>query len=334
MNNQLIEKLIKYCSDTCPPFKYENPLLDVNVSRALAKSLVKILQDSSEDSVVNVNLRRSVLENIRKLCTVEPESHIKLTDDFNQVISVSYQKKLDNSPFAVDKMLDEFLIKNTLEGNISSRFQNSISPESIQALLNLDIGMLDVISKDMIHWDTNNEKYYNVLKDLWNHNLSNLSKESINILCIKVKPEIERIVLEQSLSVLENKDLEEVFSVNSFENVVKTCAISPICFQICIGTLNRVLIACNLNNNILAFIQKFICQVKKNCLFISTLYPLQLTSAVIFLDIDLTVMPQNVKDKYVEHALQYIEKVHKQSEYDLILVLSHYPQWFDIYFND
>lgn len=334
MNNQLIEKLIKYCSDTCPPFNYENPLLDVNVSRALAKSLVKILQDCSEDSVVNVNLRRSVLENIRKLCTVEPESHIKLTEDFHQEISVSYRKKLDNSPFAVDKMLDEFLIKNTLEGNISSRFQNSISPESIQALLNLDIGMLDVISKDMIHWDTNNEKYYNVLKDLWNNNLSNLSKESVNILCIKVKPEIERIVLEQSLSVLENKDLEEVFSVNSFENVVKTCAISPICFQICIGTLNRVLIACNLNNNILAFIQKFICLVKKNCLFISTLYPLQLTSAVIFLDIDLTVMPQNVKDKYVEHALQYIQKVREQSEYDLILVLSHYPQWFDIYFND
>lgn len=336
-NKQLIEKIIRYSSDTCPPFNHENPLLDPNVSRALAKSFVKILQDAREDTPVNINIRRSVLENIRKLCTIEPENHIKLSDDLSQVLMESYQNKLKDSPSAIDKMLDEFLIKQTLGANISSRFENSISPETIQALLNLDvIGNLEILSKDMIHWNTRNEKYYNVLKDLWNNNLSNLSKESIDNLCIKIKPEIERIILEQTLAILESTDLNmgDVFSANCLVNITKTCALSPICFQICIGTLNCLLISCNFDNKILAFIHKFIGEVKKNCLYISTLYPIQLSSAIVILDIDFTGMPKNVKDKYVEHGIEYIQNVHKQSESDLILVLSHYPQWFDIYFHD
>lgn len=337
MNNQLIEKLIKYSSDTCPAFNYENPLLDINVSQALAKSFVKILQDSRENTNVNINLRRSVLENIRKLCTIEPENHIKLTDDFTQVISESYHNKLKDFPCVVDKMLDEFLIMRSPEGNINSRFENCLSPESIQALLNLDDKeSLDVLSKDIIHWNAENEKYYSVLKDLWNNNLSNLSKESIDHLCIKIKPEIERIILEQSLHILESRDLDldEIFSVNSFANIIKTCAVSPICFQICIGSLNCLLVACNFDNKILALIQKFIRQIKENCVHISTMYPIQLSSAIVLLDIDFTGLPKNIKDKYIEHAVQYIENVHKQSENALILVLSHYPQWFDIYFQD
>lgn len=337
MNNQLIEKLIKYSSDTCPPFDFENPLLDVNVSRALAKSFVKILQDSRENSTLNTNLRRSVLENIRKLCTTEPGNHMKITDDFVQLISEAYQNKLKDSQSDIDKMQDEFLIKQYLGGNIQSRFENSVSPESIQALLNFnDRGSFDALSKDLIHWNAKDDKYYNVLKDLWNNNLSNLSKEAINNLCIKMKPDIEKIVLQQSLKVLESEDfnMDEIFSANSFDNIIKTCRVSPICFQICSGILNSVFIGCNFDNKILTFIQRFIKCVRENVLYISTLYPVDLSTTIILLDIDFTGMPKYIKDKYVEHSITYIEKLHKESENTLILVLSHYPQWFDIYFPD
>lgn len=336
MNNQLIEKLIKYSSDTCPPLNFENPLLDIGVSQALSKSFVKILQDSCENSAVNSNLRQSVLENIRKLCTVEPENHVRVTEDFAELISEFYQNKLKDSPSTVDKLLDEFLIKKSLSDNINSRFECSMSPETIQALLNLDDrGSLDVLSKEMIHWNAKNEKYYNILKDMWNNNLSKLSKESIDNLCIKMKPEIERIILEQSLKILESKDfdLDEIFSINSFENIIKTCAKSPICFQICVGTLNCLLMACNFDDKILALIQRFVGDVKKNFCYISTLYPIHLSSAVVLIDIDFTGMPEDIKDKYIQHAITYVQNVHKQSENDLIMLLSHYPHWFNIYFQ-
>lgn len=335
MNNQLLEKLIKYSSETCPPLNLDNPLLDINVSQALSNSFVKILEDSRENSNVNSNLRQSVLENIRRLCTTEPENHVRVTEDYAELISELYQNKFKDS-FSVDKMLDEFLLKKSIEGNINSRFEYSMSPESIQALINLnDSGNLDVLSKEIIHWNAKNEKYKTILKNLWDHNLLNLNKEGIDSLSIKMKPEIEKTVLEQSLKGLENRDmdLDEIFSENSFDNIIKTSAKSPICFQICISTLNCLLIGCIFDDQILSIIQRFIIEVKKFFSYISTLYPIHLSSAVVLMDIDFTGMPEDIKGKYIHHAITYIQNVHKESKNDLIMLLSHYPQWFDIYFQ-
>ncbi|CAB3227686.1 unnamed protein product [Arctia plantaginis] len=170
MNNQLIEKIITSNNEPCPEFTFENPLLDKNVAKALSKSFIKILNTTEPNSKVKNNLRLSILEKLRKMCQIEPENHMKIDENVTSMLVEAYEQKdssTDND--GTGKILDEFLVRNMKDMNINSSHSTSISPEVLQALINLNgnRGNLNTLYKDIIHWDSMDKKNMHILKDLW-----------------------------------------------------------------------------------------------------------------------------------------------------------------------
>ncbi|CAG4978765.1 unnamed protein product [Colias eurytheme] len=333
MNPQLIEKVIKSNKETiCPEFTYSNPLLDQNVTKALSKSFVKILA-SEQNTNVNNNLRLSILENIRKICRIEPENHIKFNEDHTELLTDFYRKHIHdtsiNSSNDIEKELNAFLIRNFKELTINSSHNSHVNPEVVQALINLNCeAKASSLTDNLIHWNANDIQSKTLLNNLWNQSSGN---SKINDIVIKNKPEIEELLLTTSLKLLEGTNDGTELSNQQYERLFKTCAIAPYCFQICIDILNLLFVSTNFDVKIHDFIKLFISKVKMNCseYAISYLYPTHLNHVVVLLDVDFNELPSPIKEEYVATAVKYLNDVRTQSESDFILLLSHFPQWFN-----
>ncbi|XP_063369288.1 uncharacterized protein LOC134657656 [Cydia amplana] len=340
MNNQLIKRIINTNNEPCPEFLYHNPLLDKNVTDALSKSFIKILKISNQNSTSNNNVRLSVLQNIRKICKTEPEGHSQVDDHFTEFLTEIYKsdisERANNTQESVDKKLDAFLVRKLTHMDVNSSFQSIINPEVIQALINLNQNgvYMETLAKDIIHWNVESERYSNVLKELWNHNTSGSSMLS-NDISIKMKPQIEMLVLNICNNLFEtrNQDIQDVLKTKDSTELLRNCLKSTQCFQMCSGILNFLFIMTNFNPELQKFIPEFAKYVKLNCSFDTcALYPFHLSSLVILLDFELDELPESLKDSYIQPTISQLHKLHKDSENDLILLLSHFPQWFDIYF--
>lgn len=352
MNNKLIEKIISCNDENFCEFIYSNPLLDKNVTKSLSKSFVKLLNISKDNNNENNNLRHTVLENIRKVCKIEPEGHVKVNEDVTEILTNFYEQQIGNinntQTLDVNKQLDAFLIRKWKETNLNTSFKSNVNPEVAQALLNLDekIDFKSTIVEDIIHWNQHDRKYLKVLKDIWNRNKideANCDKDnrrSINLFddtSIKIKPEIERWLLEIIYNALEDNSFnvdDLILSNNNYSTLIKYCSVSAGCFQMCISILNCVFIKTNLQLSVQKLICSFVTNVKLACkVTISILYPTHLSHLVTLLDINLDELPLTIRQNYIQNTKKYLKILHDGSETDLIMLLSHFPQWYCIYFN-
>lgn len=342
MNNKLIEKVIQTNIGVCPDLFYKNPVLDRQVAKALAKSFVKILRLSEQNSTVHNNLRISILENIRRICVIEPTAHIPVDENLTAALSELYINQTQFlSKNSTDRDLDAFLMKKYKTINVSSQFESTVNPEIVQALLNLNENgvYLEILAKDIVHWDTNKGNFLNIIKDLWKTDEVDKCVENMyDDLAIKMKPEIEKILLNVCHDILQNEnvDLDDIFSNSNLEPLIKRCSVSSECFQICTGALNFIFIVTNYDFRLQTFIPAFINKVKMYCqkVTFSVLYPLHVNHIVVMLDIRINVLPEQLRISYITPTLKYMKELREKSEHDFIMLLSHFPQWFDIYFQN
>lgn len=339
MNNHLIKKIITSNNLPCPDFIFENPLLDKRVAEVLAKSFVKILNISEQNSSVNNNMRLSILEIIRKMCQIEPENHLKVDDNISTLLVEVYEQRIkemfSNVTDNTNKDLDAYLIRNMKDLNINSSYESTLNPEIIQALNNLDTNSVHInnLFKDLIHWRTTDNKLFYILKDYWT--AENPMSEDI---FIQLKSELERILLEICNNILSNPNLniEELFITNScLKNIVIKSSNYRGCFQICCNILHYLFVMTNYNIRIQMFVQAFVANVKNECSYLSfsVLYPDHVSNIVILLDMEIDQLPIPVQNTYIDMAVRYLSELQKESESDLIMMLSHFPHWFHIYFH-
>lgn len=347
MNVQLIENLIISNNETCPELTYSNPLLDKDVALALSKSFIKILNISKENS--NEKLRHTVLENIRNTCKIEPDDHVEIDEDITELL-IAYFEKLNEETenFSGDnlkKKLDDFLIRT--ENTIRSSVTCPITPEVVQALLNLNnkIKNQDALVQDIIHWNQEDKKCMTLLKYHWNcHKNLNFSrqdkyKQFLDDASIKISTEIEKLLLDIACEILndDNLDLDEILNKNVNKTLIEISAVSTECFQICISILNTLFIMNNFHFKIQKLILVFLKKVKLECKLLTTavLYPIHLNSIAVLLDIDIEKMRSHleIRTMYSNLVNKYLSELQKQSETELILMLSHFPQWSSIYFK-
>lgn len=341
MNTNLIQKIIKSQNNSCPKFNYENPLLDIKVARVLSKSMVKILNKCNQNTNINLKLRHCILENVRKVCQNQPDGHVHLDDNIIEILLHSYNEELNyknkDNEEDYNKHLDEFLINKLQDMHINSNFIQAQKPEVVRALLNLqeDGFNYDKLKADIIHWDSNSVESLSVLNDIWTNPKLTDSKLIDNI-CIKLIPFIEHQLLEITTELLKNKIVatNEILLRDNVKNLVNKCSISSNCFQICCKILNTLFVKSNFSVNIQKFIEEFIRDIYCICdRKITSLYPKSLQSLVLKLNIDIAKILESVRDVYVESALQSLGKLYEISKYDTIMLLSHYSQWFDLFFS-
>lgn len=342
MNSQIIEKVIKSNdANTCPEFTYENPLLDRNVARALSRSFVKILRVSQKNSNINNNLRHAVLANIRKTCRIEPEKHVEIGENIINLLTEAYIEEIENQHTnqctnQVEKDLDDFITRRLVELDINSNYQSSLNPEIAQSLINLDERSLETISQNVLNIDIRKKKSLTLIKDLWTKPVSESATNNIGDISISMKPEIEKILLNLCHSLLteQNLNLKELLCLSHLKDLAQKCSISPECFQICCGILNSIFSAVNFALILQLFITEFVRKVKETCSnSISILYPFHLCHIAFLLDIDIGKMPEDIQGTYIKNTLPYLKKLHTESKTDFTLILTHNPDWFDIYFE-
>lgn len=342
MNNQLIEKVIKSNDAVaCPELTYENPLLDRNVAKALSKSFVKILRVSQQNSNINNNLRHSILANIRKVCRIQPENHTEIGDTATNLMTEVYieEVKDPHSNICIDpveKKLDDFIIRRLKELDVNSNYQSSLNPEVAQSLINLDESGIETISQNILNINVGKKRSLTLVKDLWTRPLCETFTNNICDISIRMKPELEKYLLDTCHRLLteQSVNLKELFNPNYMKDLVQKCSISPECFQICCGILNSLFINVNYNINIQLFISEFVKQVKGMCEnTISVLYTVHLSHIVVLLDFDVENLPMKLRSSYIKNTLPYLNKLQSESQYDFVLLLSHYPDWFNVYFE-
>lgn len=341
MNTNLIIKVIKTNGDVCPDLLYNNPLLDKTVTRALSKNFVNILNVSRDNSNFNKNLRHSLLTYIRNVCQVQPKEHIKTDENVMNLVNDVYLRALESKSQNLketDKCLDIFLIKEMKSMGINSIFDcDNADMEVIQALMNLNehSTKIEFIYEHILHWNLT-DKNLKVLNKLWNEDCS--SKDWIlDSISIKIKSTIERILLNKCHEIISQSNsinLDEIFEDTDLNDLGRKCSKSPHCFQICYGILNSVFMKTNFNLQLAKFINCFILKIKHNCVItVSSLYHKHLRHIVIILDTDLNKLPCGLQERYSDFGLKYLMELHDQSEDELIMLLSHYPRWFEIYTN-
>ncbi|KAJ8709728.1 hypothetical protein PYW08_009732 [Mythimna loreyi] len=344
MNKQLIEKIITANNLPCPQFTYENPVLDRNVAKALSKSFVKILNLSQTNSKVNNNLRLSILENVRRMCQVEPENHIKVDENYTNLLLEFYEQIIkDSAPTnndSTERSLDAFLVRNLKDMNLSSSQKSTLNPEVVQALVNLNQnGMyLNALLKDIIHWNSTETQNIRILNDIWTSDCVSTVSQTAEDVSIKLKPDIEKCILEICHNIFNEADpnIDVIFSSDAvLKNLVKKASKSANCFQICCGVLNYLFVMTNFDTNIQMFVQMFVQHVKEYCSLneFSILYPTHLSHIVVLLDIDLVDLPQSLQNSYIESTIMYLSEIKTKLYNDFIMLLCHFPQWFDIYFQ-
>lgn len=346
MNNQMIEKIIQSNGEMCPQLLYKNPIIDKEVAKAMSKSFVKILNISKDNSNINNNLRLSILENIRKLCTVEPEGHLSVDESVTEALSGLFIDQLQstsaesNTMASADKDLDAFLIRRFKSLNIESQYQPSINPEIIQALINLnEIGVyLEVLSQHIVHLNTEKDNTLNLMKALWSCDEVDKIFDNFDDVAIKMKPEIEKLLLGICHSILSdpNINIENLFNNSYLTQLLTRSSSSAECYQICCSILNYLFIMTNFDSKLQTFIQSFANQVKARCpkITYSVLYPVHINYVVVLLDIEINELPEPFKGSYVTPTLKHLQNVRDNNENDFIMLLSHFPQWFDVYFQN
>lgn len=345
MNVQLIENLIISNNEPCPELTYSNPLLDKDVTLALSKSFIKILNISKENS--NEKLRHTVLENIRNTCKIEPNDHLEVDEDATELL-IAYFEKLNKETENscgdnLKKMLDAFLIR--MENTIRSSVKCPITPEVVQALLNLNnkIKNQDALVQNIIHWNQDDQKCMKFLKDHWKcyKNLKfsedDKYKQFLDDASIKISSEIEKLLLDIACEILndDNVDIDEILNKNVNKTLIEISAISKECFQICISILNTLFIMNNFHFKIQELILVFLKKVKLECKLLTTavLYPTHLNYIAVLLNIDIDIMTTEIRTIYSDVVNKYLSQVQKRSETELILMLSHFPQWSSVYFK-
>ncbi|CAH1641479.1 unnamed protein product [Spodoptera littoralis] len=344
MNNQLIEKIITSNNLTCPRFIYENPALDKNVAKALSKSFVKILNlsQAQQNSKTSNNLRQSILENIRKMCRVEPEKHVKVNEDLTAILLEFYEQINKNSTQtgieSTQRDLDAFLVRNLKDMNINSNHPKSqLNPEIVQALLNLNQNGIyhNELLKDIIHWNVTDNKNIQILKNLWASDSVCTQPSIAEDISIKFKTGIEKCLLEISYSILNDKDLniDSIYNSNTdLKDLVNKASFSANCFQICYSILNYLFIMTNFDPRIQQFIQIFIENVKNSSSNqFSLLYPAHLSHIVVLLDTKIEELAPSIQKDFIESTNKFLSSLKCRN--DLIMLLSHYPQWFDVYYK-
>lgn len=337
----MIEKIIQSNLGVCPELFYKNPILDKDVARALAKSFVKILHLSQQNSNIHNNLRLSILETIRKMCLVEPKGHLSTDETLTEALSDVYAEQMQvDAADSTDKELDAFFVRRFKNMNINSQHESTVNPEIVQALRNLNENgvYLEIMAKDIVHWDANKGNYLAIIKDLWKTEAVNKCVENMyDDLAIKLKPEIEKIVLDTCHNILVNRDidLDTVFSDSALIQLVKRSAISPECFQVCTSALNFLFIMTNYDPQMQSFITAFIKKVKLHCpqITFSILYPIHMNHIVVMLDFKINMLPEPLRSHYVAPTLKHMQELRDKSEHDFVMLMSHFPQWFDIYFK-
>lgn len=337
MNTDIIEKLIKLNDETCPGFSYTNPLLDKNVTRAVSKSLVKTLYKSNQIGRKQ-NVRATLLQTIRNMCKTAPEGHVEIDEDLTEVLTSFYAKQMTKAASKnIDKQLDAFLIRKSKFTNINTRYESNVNPEVVQALLNLkeNIVFSEEIDKEIIHWNLKDQKAETVLQNLWSEDI-NHGTTFYDSISIKLKSKLENVLLIHLHKILENQisDTGSLFIDSELASLVKSCALSAECFQICTSILNSIFITTNFNNFVHKFVVSFVQNVKlESKTPLSVLYPVNLSNMVTILDVNLDDLPHSLKERYVKLGKDNLKTIHNNSENCLIMLLSHFPVWFNIYFD-
>lgn len=342
MNNQLIEKIITSNNLPCPQFIYENPVLDRNVAKALSKSFVKILNlsQAQQNSKTSNNLRQSILENIRKMCRVEPENHVKVNEDLTAILLEFYEQINKNTTStnseSTQRELDAFLVRNLKDMNINSNHKSQLNPEIVQALINLNQNGIyrNELIKDIIHWNVTDNKNIQILKDLWASDSVCTQPSIAEDVAIKFKIGIEKCLLEISYRVLNDKDLdiESIYESNTnLKDLVIKASYSANCFQICCSILNYLFINTNFNPRLQTFVQIFVQSVKNNSCNKFVLYPAHLSHIVVLLDTNIEELAPSIQKDFIESTKKFLLSLKCRN--DLIMLLSHYPQWFDVYYK-
>ncbi|CAF4839463.1 unnamed protein product [Pieris macdunnoughi] len=326
MNPQLIEKAIKSFNESCPAVTYKDPLLDPAVTKALSKSFVQVLT-SKHNTTVDTNLRLSVLENIRKICKVHPEGHLNIHENHTAaLVDVYKQAVFSNNTSEIDQKLSAFLIRTCKDTDMKSCYNIDINPELVQALLNLDSSIFNNLSDSIINWNTSDIRCSTILNNLWDQNI--LRSDVV----IKMKPEIENMLLNLCVKVLENRslDLNLELSDITYQRLLCTSAEVPNCFQICSSILNSVLTSTNYDSVILDLVYNFKCIIKtKSKDHFSSLYPTRLIHIVILLDVEIQDLPDDFKQDYIRKTVGYLKEMHNTSPKNFTMLLSHFPQWFN-----
>lgn len=276
------------------------------------------------------------------MCQVEPENHLKVDENFTTLLLDFYEQIVKDSRTvtidSTERNLDAFLIRNLKDMNLNSIYKSSLNPEVVQALINLNKNgvYLDAILKDIIHWECTETKNARILKDLWVTDSVNMSANTAEDISIKLKPEIEKCVLEICYRILNQKgpNIEGMFNSETVKNLIIKASNSSNCFQICCGVCNYIFIMTNFDRKIQTFIQLFIERVKDRCSCntLSVLYPTHLSHIIVLLDIDAAKLPM-LPNSYIETTKKYLSKIKGKSKNDFIMLLSHFPQWFDCYYS-
>ncbi|CAG9569242.1 unnamed protein product [Danaus chrysippus] len=235
MNNQLIEKIIKSNGQTCPQFIYTNAALDVNVTREISKGLVKLIENTRENE--NPVSRRSILENIRNMCKNQPSGHADIDENITGLLIDVFQSRIPSSDDDIDKQLEAFLIRTSKEVSLNAYPETTNNPEVLKALINLNHGkdLSGAISKNIIYWNTEDIKFQGILKDVWDKFKNGYEMDIPEDLSIKARSEIERLLLENTLALLEEtiSTTDDFTPNNDILSLIKFCSNSPNCFQIC-----------------------------------------------------------------------------------------------------
>ncbi|CAH2096952.1 unnamed protein product [Euphydryas editha] len=347
MNFQSIEYLSRLSSEISPETQYLNPLLDKNEATLLSKTCIKLLNYSEENK--NVKVREGILEGIRKICKIEPDDHVKVDENLTEFLITYYEKLFEGTKSShingIDKKLDAFLIRKSKEISIKPSFQQTMNPAVVQALTNLNVKVeyQEALVQDIIHWNQDDKICMKFIKDQWNsvktRNLSESNKctNFINVCSLKIKTEIEKLLLDITYELLHNDNVEpELILKKKCDTLLANCSVSPECFQICISILNTLFLMNNFHYKIDKFIVIFVETVKFQCSVkvFASLYPTHLTHIVTLLDITLSILPTSLRLNYIQISTNYLKKLQKQSETDLILLLSHFPHWHSYYFKE
>lgn len=332
MNNNTIRKIIKINNNSCPEFIYDNPLLDGDIARVLAKSVIKIIQNP--ENKVNNKLRHCVLTTIRQTCQNKTEGHEILSDNIVEVLLRCYRQSIEDKETFTDdeilKCLDSHLKITFQDMPIASVTDLHHSPEVTQALLNLsDDKTLGNKLKDMVYYYGSDNA---IIKSIWNSKLSIADAKLIDEIVIKFLPSIEKELLKIGINLLSTSDcdLNEVLTSNSFDNLLNKCSISSTAFQIFSKITNYMFINSNYNMKIQQFIQMCIKNIKLQNAHIASLYPCPLQSLVLKLDIEVNDIPSALADVLINPVIFSMDTLRSSSEHDFIMLLTHYSQWFDL----
>lgn len=329
--NNVVERIIKLNNGSCPEFTYDNPLIDKDVARALSRSVIKVITNPEHD-IVNAKLKSSILINLHEICLNKTKEHVPVNDHIVEEILRSFVSESESDDNEnIGKKLDLFLMNNLKNIKIKSKYKARYNPETVQALLNLGSNV-EWLKDDFLLWDEGTDSRV-VFKNIFNERITD--RHMIDNMSVCNTSFIEKIILTKTTELLsEDVDSEEILSSQDFLNLINKSSVSPKCFQITTNILNHVLIKSEFNVKLLKLIRQFILKIKSLNNNIPILYPKSIQPLVLLLDMDVDDIPSQLMRFMTEPVFKSLNNLHVTNKHDLILILSHYPVWFDLYINN